>query len=436
MLADVYKPSVARVMSREDDERVSAVVSDSYDVLIVGARVAGSSLALLLGQLGHRVLMVDRDHFPSDTLSTHYMGPQAVPLLAKLGVLQDVEKAGFRRITRARTYVGDCSFEGPIAPGDGFALAPRRDALDSILIKHACERGGVTFRERTNAVGLIEEDGRVVGAHVKGNEGAPQEVRARVVVGADGKNSQVAQWVNAERYYAVPPLRPVYYGYYHGVAPLPDAAFEFFFVNDTMGLIFPMQPNVDCLALELQPEEFDLMRTDPKGAFEARFRALPGMAARLTHATLEGKIKGSRGIPNHFCQPYGDAWVLTGDAGYLKDPSTGFGIGDALNQSFWLAEALQEALGGADWKACLERFKLKRDETFLPFYNITLGFTQQRDSPPEDLAWIQAVLSSPGLARSLALGLPTMLLSVFPEGARPRVTAMAQAFGARPTAEA
>jgi glycine/D-amino acid oxidase-like deaminating enzyme len=53
-----------------------------YDVLIVGARVAGASLALLLGLRGHRVLMVDRDHFPSDTLSTHFMGALAVPLLA------------------------------------------------------------------------------------------------------------------------------------------------------------------------------------------------------------------------------------------------------------------------------------------------------------------------------------------------------------------
>jgi 2-polyprenyl-6-methoxyphenol hydroxylase-like FAD-dependent oxidoreductase len=77
-----------------------------YDVLIIGARVAGASLALLLGERGHRVLLIDRDRFPSDTLSTHFLSPFAVEPLRRLGVLEDVERAGFRRITRARSCIG------------------------------------------------------------------------------------------------------------------------------------------------------------------------------------------------------------------------------------------------------------------------------------------------------------------------------------------
>ncbi len=75
-----------------------------YDIAIIGARVAGASLALLLGQRDRRVLLLDRAHFPSGTLSTHYMAPPAVALLARLGILADVESAGFRRLTRSRTY--------------------------------------------------------------------------------------------------------------------------------------------------------------------------------------------------------------------------------------------------------------------------------------------------------------------------------------------
>jgi 2-polyprenyl-6-methoxyphenol hydroxylase-like FAD-dependent oxidoreductase len=179
-----------------------------YDVLIVGARVAGASLALLLGERGHRVLMVDRSHFPSDTMSTHFMSPRAVPLLARLGVLEDVEAAGFRRITRTRSYIDDCIVEAPAAPGVGYALAPRRDHLDSVLIDHAVKRGGVTFWERTRADGLIEEDGRVVGARVTSPGGRTSDIRARVVVGADGKYSKVAQWVQAPEYETAPAMRP------------------------------------------------------------------------------------------------------------------------------------------------------------------------------------------------------------------------------------
>ncbi|MGN6562814.1 MAG: NAD(P)/FAD-dependent oxidoreductase [Thermomicrobiales bacterium] len=411
---------------------MSIPAEEHYDVLIVGARVAGASLALLLGQHGHRVLLVDRDHFPSDTLSTHFMSARAVPLLAKLGVLAEVEAVGFRHITRTRTYVDDCMFEGPAAPRGAYSLAPRRDVLDAILIDHARRRGDVAFWERTHATSLIEEDGRVVGACVTTGDGEQRQVRARVVVGADGKYSKVAEWVGARRYHETPPLRPAYYGYYHGLAPLPEAAVELFFAGDRIGFIFPMQPGVDCLALELQPEDFAEFRADPQAAFEAHFRTLPGMASRLASARLEGKLLGTRGIANYFCQPYGPGWALTGDAGYLKDPITGTGIGDALNQSFWLADALDDALCGADWETRLGAYQRQRDEALLPMHQATVWFTQMHDQPTESLAWFRAVLVSPHFMRALAASLPPMLLDTLPPPLRPQVAALAQAFGAPP----
>src|SRR5574340_625328 len=149
-------------------------MDSDYDVIVVGARVAGASLALLLGQQGHRVLLIDRDSFPSDTLSTHFVGGVGIASLRRLGVLPDIEAVGFRRITRSRTWIDDCLFEGPAGPEGAYSLAPRRDA------------------------------------------------RAQVVVGADGKFSKVAGWVKAERYADEPAMRPAYYGYFHGLTPLPD----------------------------------------------------------------------------------------------------------------------------------------------------------------------------------------------------------------------
>src|ERR1700737_3500006 len=101
----------------------------SHDVLVIGARVAGASLALSLAGQGHRVMLVDRDEFPSDTLSTHFMSAGAVGGLARLGVLADVEAAGFRRVTRTRTWIDDCCLEGPAGPGGSYGLAPRRTVL-------------------------------------------------------------------------------------------------------------------------------------------------------------------------------------------------------------------------------------------------------------------------------------------------------------------
>lgn len=386
-----------------------------YDVLIIGARVAGASLALLLGERGHRVLMVDRDRFPSDTLSTHFLSPSAVERLRRLGVLDGVEAAGFRRISRARTWIEDCLFEGPVGPAGTYALAPRRSSLDALLIRHAQNRGGVEFWEHTAAEDLLTaKDGTVRGAVVRTAEGAQREVRARVVVGADGKYSKVADWVKAETYAETPAMRPVYYGYFHGVEPLAEPAFELSFIGNEIGFLFPMRPDEDCLALEVQPEDFEVFRTDPQATFLERYGAHPGMAERMARATLEGKLQGTRGIANYVRKPYGRGWVLTGDAGYLKDPSTGYGIGDALAQSFRLAKALDAALRGDDWEASLSEFQRQRDAAFLPLYQETIEATQLRDASPESLLWLRSAFVSPHFARALMYWLPTVLTGGLP----------------------
>lgn len=405
------------------------------DVLIIGARVAGASLALLLGQRGHRVLVVDRDHFPSDTLSTHVMGFQGVTLLERLGVLADVNAAGFRHLTRTRTWIEDCLFEGPNGPPGTYGLVPRRDTLDTILIRHAQERGGAEFWEQANAEGLIEDDERVVGALVRPKDGEPRAVRARVVVGADGKFSKMAEWVQAERYEATPALRPAYYGYFHGVVPLAEPALEMLFTNNQIGFLFPMRPNEDCLALELQPEQFAAFRSDPQATFEAAYRALPGMADRLQGAQLEGKLQGTRGIENYVRKPYGPGWALVGDAGYLKDPSTGLGIGDALGQAFPLADALDAALGGADWETSLSAFQRTRDRALLPMYHWTIASTRLRDAPTERVAWLRAGLANPHFARQLMYWLPTVFAGGLPPHMQPMMDGIAHAFGAPPRDE-
>src|SRR5207248_642525 len=143
-----------------------------YDVIIVGARVAGASLAILLGRQGKRVLLVDRDSFPSDTLSTHLLQPPAVAMLERLGVLADVESSGLRRLGRLRTYLGDVVVEGPLRAPGAYALCARRDRLDMALIRQAVSRHGVELLERTRAHGLVWEGGRATGVELQTVGGA------------------------------------------------------------------------------------------------------------------------------------------------------------------------------------------------------------------------------------------------------------------------
>lgn len=378
-----------------------------YDAIIVGARVAGSSLAILLGRQGRRVLLVDRDGFPSDTLSTYLLHPPAVEMLGRLGALADVEASGLRRLARARTHIGDVVMEGPLRAPGAYALCARRDRLDMALIHQAVSHANVEFLEQTSVRGLVREDGRVSGVEIQTADGARRTVRAQVVIGADGKYSKVAEWVGAERYEEVPALRPVYFAYYRGVVPQPEPALEVFYQDDRIGFLMPMEPGIDCLILEIQPEDFPAFRADPEGRLDATFRAMPGMATRLADAERDGPVRGTRGVENYLRVPYGPGWALTGDAAYCKDPSTGTGIEDAFRQAFLLADTLGATLDGAAWEPTMAEYHRRRDEAMLPIYRNTLAYTRAPNPSPESLSWLQAVAANAGLVRMLGHTYPT-----------------------------
>jgi 2-polyprenyl-6-methoxyphenol hydroxylase-like FAD-dependent oxidoreductase len=409
-----------------------------YDVIIVGARVAGSSLAILLGRQGRRVLLVDRDRFPSTTLSTHLLRPAAVHSLARLGALADVEATGVRRLTRQRTYVGSALFEGDMEAPGAYALCPGRDSLDWILIGHARAHASVEFREETAVEGLTWEDGRVTGVRLRDRDGRRSTAHGHVVVGADGKFSKVARWVQAPSYQAVPALRPVYYAYYRGLAPLPEPAVEVFYQDGHIGFVLPMEPERDCLALEVQLEEFEWFHADPAGRLEAALHRLSGMARRIERARREGPVYGTRGVENFLRVPFGPGWALTGDAAYCKDPSTGTGIQDAFTQAFPLAEALGAALDGAAWEQAMAAYHRQRDEAVLPTYRSTIAYTRTAEAPAEAQAWLQSVLASPGLVRLLATNFPAVARSaeVFPAALQPAIARGAHLFGAAAAASA
>lgn len=382
-----------------------------YDVLIIGARVAGSSLAIRLAQQGRKVLMIDRDTFPSDTISTHALGFVAVDSLRRLGVLERVEAAGFRRMYRHRAWVDDIFIETPAGPRGAYSLAPRRIVLDQILIGRAVECGAV-FVDRARAESLITESGSVAGAVVQKIGGERIEVRARVVVGADGKGSQVAKWVEAPRYEERTPGRPIYYAYCHGLEPLPEVTMELFFGSNRVGFCLPMRPDEHCLIIEGQPDEFERIRRDPRQWLWNEYAALPGMAARLRNASLEDRVYGIRGVDSYFRKPYGAGWALTGDAGYVKDPITGLGVGDAMLQGFTLAKALGTWFEGADWESTMSAFQERRDLMFTPFFEQTVAAVASRDEGL-DLDDLRAALVSQHDARLLLRALPQLLDQAF-----------------------
>ena len=180
-----------------------------FDVVVVGARCAGAPLATMLARAGVRVCLVDKDGFPSDTLSTHAIQPAGVQVLERIGVLDSLLKLA-PPMLRARMVFDDAAVfvEDVVAITGAPVLSVRRTALDEILVGAAAE-AGADVRTKTPVTGLVVDHGRVAGVVTSAGE-----LRAPLVVGADGTRSAVARMVGAREYCRPPNGRLFMWAYY------------------------------------------------------------------------------------------------------------------------------------------------------------------------------------------------------------------------------
>jgi flavin-dependent dehydrogenase len=351
-----------------------------FDVIIVGARCAGSPLGMLLAQKGHSVLVVDRAKFPSDTLSTHFIAPDGAGRLRKWGLFDRIAEAGapvFRGLVRS---MGGMTM--PPNPEDPPTFAPRRTVLDDILVQAARE-AGAEVREGVLVESVILADGVAVG--IRGRTGdEPFEERGRVIVGADGRESFVARQVGAEEYNPGGGTTAGYYAYFKN---FPAATTELYLGGGAAHFVFPTNEGEVCLATEIMAERFKEFRGDVEGNFVRSFEAMPPLRERMQGAERASKIFGFAPHPGFYRKPFGPGWALAGDAGYYRDPILGQGINDAFRDADELSTALDATLGGrADWDEALGQFEKSRNEQTAGIYFISNLLCSNLDPSMETMA--------------------------------------------------
>jgi flavin-dependent dehydrogenase len=353
-----------------------------YDAIIVGARCAGSPVAMLLARKGYRVLAVDRATFPSDTISTHHIHQPGVARLKRWGLLDRLRATNVPATTEVVFDVGPFAVRGAPPPAEGVAesYAPRRTVLDQLLAAAAVE-AGAELREGFTVHELIREGGRVAGIRGAERHGRVVAERARVVVGADGLRSFVARAVGAETYNERPVLTNCYYSYWSGVELETTTLYareRRFMVadrtNDGLVMVGVVSP----------AEEFTRIRADVEGSYLRSISLAPDLAARLGAGRREERVLGTGQIPNFFRRAYGPGWALVGDAGYFKDPLTAQGITDSFKQAEWLAAAIDAGLSGErPLQEALADYARRRDEEALPMYEHTVRLAELAPPSPE-----------------------------------------------------
>jgi 2-polyprenyl-6-methoxyphenol hydroxylase-like FAD-dependent oxidoreductase len=194
-----------------------------YDIIIVGARVAGSVLAALLGEQGHRVLLLDKAQFPSDTLSTHFFRAPALRVFERLGVLEEVKSAALP-LTTLWNYIDGHVISEPVkAPEEhlSYFLCERRITLDWILFQRVTRESTVGVRQGAIVKELIWREGRAAGIRWS-ESGQTYEASARAVVGADGFYSTLARVLEPAYETQFPVRRCMYYTYLQGLDSLGE----------------------------------------------------------------------------------------------------------------------------------------------------------------------------------------------------------------------
>jgi 2-polyprenyl-6-methoxyphenol hydroxylase-like FAD-dependent oxidoreductase len=360
-----------------------------YDAIVVGARCAGSPTAMLLARAGYRVLAVDRATFPSDTISTHLVHPPGVAALRRWGLLDRLKATGCPPIDTYRFDFGPFTISGAPGTDDApVAYGPRRTVLDKLLVDAAAE-AGVEVREGFTVSDVVFDDGAVIGVRGHSRNGPAVTERARVVVGADGWRSRVAQTVRPDHYHDKPRLLCGYYTYFSGL-PMssrfetyvrPDRGFAAWATNDNLTLVVGGWPFA----------EFEANKKDIEGNFFKMLELAPPFAERIRAANREARFVGTA-VPNFFRKPFGPGWVLVGDAGYNKDFITAQGITDAFRDAELCATALDEAFSGTcSFAAAMARYQRTRDQHVLPMYKFTTQLATLEPPPPELAELLQAV---------------------------------------------
>lgn len=325
-------------------------MKSEYDVIVVGARVAGATLAYELAQAGYEVLVLDENMFPSDTLSMPTIYGNSLAMLSEMGVLDRLQATGAPTFSRMHLNLNGAIIDGDF-PGneeESSCLCVRRLFLDNILLDQAKAQSGVRVLEGFKVVGVIRENGAVSGVIGHHRDGRARSFKAKLVVGADGRCSEIRESVGSKPVVSVAADSVHYVAYVSDFLQEGEPHAEYHQSKDKSVSVFPTNRGQYAIGVTFPLSSASWLSRFSTHA-ETAFRSLLSdgfshttLAARFRFTTFAGRVRGLQGFHNDWHQGMGDGWALVGDALSFKDPRTGQGIHDALYSARLLAAILAD----------------------------------------------------------------------------------------------
>jgi flavin-dependent dehydrogenase/pimeloyl-ACP methyl ester carboxylesterase len=368
-----------------------------YDVAVVGASIAGCTVATLLGRAGARVALLERrpDAASYKTMCTHFIQASATPTIERLGLAQPIEAAGgIRNGVEVWSRFGWNKPEfGDDYPHPRYGYSIRRQKLDPMVREHAARTPGVDLLLGQTVTAVLGSNGRPTGVRTIDRARRSRELTARVIVGADGRDSDVAQLARVPARLK-PHHRFGYFAYYRDLPLESGDRTLFWLVDPDVAYAFPQDDGVTLMAAFITADRLSWFKRDLEENFETYFEGLP-RAPELARGERISKVLGKLELPNKLRPAGRPGLAFVGDAAMAADPLWGVGCGWAFQSGEWLAQELAGALDGppshARLDAAIERYRKRHRRGLLGHYLLTSDYaTGRRLNALERVLWSAA----------------------------------------------
>jgi 2-polyprenyl-6-methoxyphenol hydroxylase-like FAD-dependent oxidoreductase len=402
----VYGSGLQSAVFIRNGEAITRLELPMHDVVIVGASIAGCTAAILFAGQGLNVALLERE---TDTaaykkICTHYIQPSAVPTLERLGLVSPIERAGGVRNHRTDFWTRWGWIHSPETQGYGQPITGyniRRQTLDPMLRKLAANTPGVEFMPDHTAQNLLKEGGQVAGVRVQRAKAGDRDIRARLVVAADGHNSRVAELAGlaAKR---KAHGRFAYFAYYRGLRTSVPGLTQIWFLEPDVAYSFPNDDDQTVLAAAPATAKLDLWKRDIETNFVNLFESLPAAPA-IREAKRVSPFLGMLKLPNQSRPVVQSGLALIGDAALASDPIWGAGCGWAFQSAEWLVDCTAEAVRrGIRLDAALAAYRRRHRRQLAGHAFLIADFASGRGFNPLEKLMFSAAARDPACAAHFA----------------------------------
>ncbi len=385
-----------------------------YDVVVVGASIAGCTTATFLGRAGARVALVESHSDPRTfkRMCTHFIQPSASPTIERLGLNASFDKAGATHndlnIWTRYGWICSATADAPAPMRDYPAWNIRRQTFDPMLRELAAETDGVELLLGHTVTELLRDGAgadrgrRVSGVVARERDGAERELHGKLVVAADGRESTVAKLAD-EPAKQKPHNRFGYFAHYRDTPLLTGDSSQMWLLDPDVAYAFPTDGGLTLLACMPHKDRLPEFRGDPEQAMVQLFESLPD-GPRLDPEKRESKVMGKLEMPNLTRGKTRPGLAFIGDAALAADPLWGVGCGWALQSGEWLAEALAGALGSeGDVDRGLEVYSRKHHKALAAHEKLCSAYSTGRRFNPFERLLYRAAARDRELAGRMAL---------------------------------